>query len=90
MKVGPAGIHAPACLVRGLTDTPDFGMLEFEVHGRDPFGNMLELLPRQAPPPGSNLSFKLADVLACFRISGAQRPVQTMHQGGTRSLNEIG
>jgi hypothetical protein len=48
VKVGPAAIHAPACLVRGLTDTPDFGMLEFEVQGRDAFGNMLELLPRQA------------------------------------------
>lgn len=52
VKVGPAAIHAPACLVRGLTDTPDFGMLEFEVHGRDAFGNMLELLPRQAHASG--------------------------------------
>jgi hypothetical protein len=48
VRVGPAAIHAPACLIRGLTDTPDFGMLEFEVHGRDAFGNSLELLPRSA------------------------------------------
>ncbi|CAL8470626.1 g10168 [Coccomyxa elongata] len=46
VRVGPAAIHAPTCLITGLTDTPDYGMLEFEVHGRDAFGNSLELLPR--------------------------------------------
>ena len=46
VKVGPAGLHAPACAVRGLTETCPFGMLEFEVHGRDAFGNSLQLLPR--------------------------------------------
>ncbi len=51
VKVGPAGLHAPACSVRGLTRTCPFGMLEFEVHGRDAFGNSLQLLPRYASPP---------------------------------------
>lgn len=41
-------MHAPACHIRGLTETPDFGMLEFELHGRDSFGNEVELMPRQA------------------------------------------
>jgi hypothetical protein len=35
--------------MRGLTEIPDFGMLELEVHGRDAFGNGTELLPRHAP-----------------------------------------
>ena len=46
VKVGPATLHAPACAVRGLADSCPYGMLEFEVHGRDAFGNSLQLLPR--------------------------------------------
>ncbi len=46
VRVGPAAIHAPTSMIKGLADTPDYGMLEFEVHGRDAFGNSLELLPR--------------------------------------------
>ena len=46
VKVGPATLHAPACAVRGLADRCPYGMLEFEVHGRDAFGNSLQLLPR--------------------------------------------
>ena len=46
VKVGPATLHAPACAVKGLAETCPFGMLEFEVHGRDAFGNSLQLLPR--------------------------------------------
>ena len=52
VKVGPATLHAPACAVRGLADACPHGMLEFEVHGRDAFGNSLQLLPRCAPAPG--------------------------------------
>ena len=48
VKVGPATLHAPACAVRGLADACPHGMLEFEVHGRDAFGNSLQLLPRCA------------------------------------------
>ena len=51
VKVGPATLHAPACAVRGLADACPHGMLEFEVHGRDAFGNSLQLLPRCAPAP---------------------------------------
>jgi len=61
--VGPAALHAPACLLRGL-DTPGAGgrgMLTFHVHGRDAFGNVARLGPRAlavaAEPPGA-----LADV----------------------------
>ena len=48
VKVGAASLHAPACAVRGLADSCPHGMLEFEVHGRDAFGNSLQLLPRCA------------------------------------------
>ena len=51
VKVGPAGLHAPACRVTGLAETCPFGMLEFEVHGRDAFGNSLQLLPRCEESP---------------------------------------
>ena len=46
IKVGPATLHAPACAVKGLAETCPFGMLEFEVHGRDAYGNSVQLLPR--------------------------------------------
>ena len=58
VKVGPATLHAPACAVRGLADACPHGMLEFEVHGRDAFGNSLQLLPRcaLAPCPCTNMT----------------------------------
>ncbi len=49
VKVGPATLHAPACAVKGLAEACPHGMLEFEVHGRDAFGNSLQLLPRYTP-----------------------------------------
>lgn len=70
VRVGPAAIHAPTCLIKGLTDTPDYGMLEFEVHGRDAFGNSLELLPRRVKfSRVAPLSHALQDAAPCMHLS---------------------
>ncbi|KAK9845317.1 hypothetical protein WJX81_003385 [Elliptochloris bilobata] len=46
--VGPAPLHPPACLLRGLDEPGNggLGMLTFHVHGRDAFGNVAKLGPR--------------------------------------------
>ena len=65
VKVGPAVLHAPACAVRGLRETCPFGMLEFEVHGRDAYANSLQLLPRYAGSLSRCLHKQLYVVLPC-------------------------
>ena len=48
VTVGPAPLHPPACLLRGLGGPAagGLGLLAFEVHGRDAFGNAARLDPR--------------------------------------------
>lgn len=55
--VGPAPLHPPACLLRGLDEPGNggLGMLTFHVHGRDAYGNVARLgtraLQARALPP---------------------------------------
>lgn len=59
VTVGPAALHPPACLLRGLDEPTNagLGMLTFHVHGRDAFGNVAKLGPRAlqvvTEPPGA-------------------------------------
>ena len=59
VTVGPAALHPPACLLRGLGEPTNagLGMLTFHVHGRDAFGNVAKLGPRAlqvvTEPPGA-------------------------------------